>query len=61
MRILDFFTEWTNDAATAVNAVTNLFPCFVELKSVEMNWTEVTIKARQEDMSKIEILLAGIV
>lgn len=61
MRILDFFTEWTSDAAAAVDAVTDTFPCFVELKSVEMDYMEIIIKARQEDMARIEILLAGIV
>ena len=61
MRTLDFFTEWTYDAAAAVDAVTDTYPCFVELKSIEMNWMEVIIQARQEDMAGIEILLAGIV
>ena len=61
MKTLNFFAEWTWDLAVALDAVRDSVPCFIKTTPVEMNWQEVEIKARQEDMAKIEILLAGIV
>ena len=61
MKTLDFFCEWTKEAATAVHAVEMAFPCFTMKTPVECGWMEVEILARQEDMPRIEILLAGIV
>lgn len=61
MRTLDFFTEWTYTAAAILDAISNLFPCFVNLTDVEMNWKEISIQARQEDMPTIEKMVAEIV
>lgn len=61
MRTLDFFVEWTYNTAAVIDAVTDRFPCFVELKSVEMNWMEVIIEARQEDIASIERMIAEII
>ena len=59
MKTLDFFAEWTRDLATALETITKSFPCFIKITPVEMGWQEIEIQARQEDMPKIEILLAG--
>ena len=34
------------------------FPCFVKVENIELNWIEVTVKARVEDMGAIETRLA---
>ena len=61
MKILDFFAQWTWDLAVALDAIRDSIPCFIKVTPVEMDWQEVEIKARQEDMAKVEILLAGLV
>lgn len=61
MRTLDFFCEWNEESAKAISNVEFTFPCFTMKKPVECGWMEVEIVAREEDMSRIEILLAGIV
>lgn len=61
MKTLDFFAEWTWELATALDAIADSCPCFIKTTPVEMNWQEIEIKARQEDMPKIETLLAEFV
>lgn len=61
MRTLDFFCEWNKESAKAVSNVEFAFPCFTKKTPVECGWMEVEIIARQEDIPRIEILLAGIV
>lgn len=61
MKTLDFFAEWTWELSIALVAVANSCPCFIKTTPVEMNWQEIEIKARQEDMPKIETLLAEFV
>jgi len=58
MRTIDFFVEWTERFYNTLEKIANLFPCFVSTECVEMNWREVQISARQEDMARIENLLA---
>jgi hypothetical protein len=61
MRTLDFFAEYTTDTFNAIDEVTNNFPCFVNWESVEMNFIEIAIIARQEDIVSIEKIFSKIV
>lgn len=61
MKTLDIFVEWTNEADNAIDKIITLFPCFVNTTILEMNWREVTITARIEDIADIEKILAKIV
>ena len=61
MKTLDIFVEWTNEAINTIDKIITLFPCFVKTTLVEMNWREVEIIARIEDIVEIEEILAKIV
>lgn len=38
--------------------IANDFPCFVNIEYLELNWVEITVKARAEDIAPIERRLA---
>lgn len=40
------------------NKIANDFPCFVNIEYLELNWVEITVKARVEDIAPIERRLA---
>lgn len=40
------------------NKIANDFPCFVNIEYLELNWVEITVKARAEDIAPIERRLA---
>lgn len=61
MKTLDIFVEWTNEADNAIDKIIDMFPCFVKTTILEMNWREVIITARIEDIASIEKILAKIV
>lgn len=61
MKTLDIFVEWTNEADNTIDKIIDMFPCFVKTTILEMNWREVTITARIEDIASIEKILAKIV
>lgn len=48
----------TNELMDTIEEIKETFPCFIHTETVEMNWIEVTIKARKEDMEAIEKKLA---
>ena len=60
MTTLSFFAEYTATALNLINKVINDFPCFVKWESIEMNWMEITVKARVEDMASIEKIFSEI-
>ena len=41
--------------------VENAIPCFIEMVDVEMNFVEVTIKCREEDVTFVETSFAPFV
>lgn len=61
MKTLDFFAEWTTKTAEILDKVAERFPLFMDIESVEMNYVEVTIQAREEDIASIERMIAEIV
>lgn len=60
MTTLSFFAEYTETTLNLIDKVINDFPCFVKWESIEMNWMEITVKARAEDMASIEKIFSEI-
>lgn len=48
----------TNELMETIEKIKADFPCFVKTEIVEMNWIELTIDAREEDIDAIERRLA---
>lgn len=61
MKTISFFTENTQTAFDVLNTVIDMFPCFVNWKSVEMNYLEISIMGRLEDIASIEKIFSEIV
>lgn len=56
-----YYIENTNALEDALENITNNFPCFVNREFIEMNYSEIEIKARKEDVVSIERILAPLV
>lgn len=41
-----------------IEEIKTKFPCFVKVDTLELNWIEVSVTARVEDMGAIENMLA---
>ena len=55
-----YWIENTNELETALDKL-DCIPCFVDREFVEMNYSKVTINARQEDLKTVEKIFAEIV
>ena len=56
-----YWIENTNALEDALEKITNTFPCFIDRELVEMNFSEIGIFARVEDIIGIENILAPLV
>ena len=56
-----YYLENTNKANKRINKIIDNFMCFVETKMIEMNYIEVEIKCRVEDIKTIEELISDLV
>lgn len=61
MRTKTLYAENTNALDEALENITNDFPCFVNRELIEMNYSEIEITAREEDVASIERILASLV
>ena len=61
MRTKTLYAENTNALDEALENITNNFPCFINRKVIEMNYSEIEITAREEDVANIERILASLV
>ena len=61
MRTKTLYAENTNALEEALKNITNNFPCFINRELIEMNYSEIEIKAREEDVANIERILASLV
>lgn len=61
MMTICFYVESTDKAYDTLDYVIDRFPCFVRWESVEMNYIEVSITARVEDIPSVEKIFAEIV
>lgn len=53
--------ENSKEAFEAYEKIENTFPCWIDAIPIEMNYSEVIIRARAEDMASIEKILAPFV
>ena len=56
-----YYIENTPELDDALTIIAQSVPCFFSLEPVEMNFYEVEIEARNEDISTIERILAPLV
>lgn len=56
-----YYIENTTELNNALELIENTFPCFVERKYIEMDYSQIDIKAREEDIASIERVLAPLV
>lgn len=61
MRTKTLYAENTDALDEALENITNNFPCFINRELIEMNYSEIEIKAREEDVANIERILASLV
>ena len=56
-----YYIENTIELDNTLELIENTFPCFVEREYIEMDYSQIDIKAREEDIASIERMLAPIV
>ena len=56
-----YFVENTNALDEALEKIVDTFPCFIDRETIEMNYSEIGIFARAEDICGIERILAPLV
>ena len=56
-----YYIENTTELDEVLEQIEEDFPCFVARELIEMNYSEVSINARDEDISAIEKRLAPLV
>lgn len=55
-----YWIENTNELEITLDKL-DCIPCFVDREFIEMNYSKITIKARQEDLKTIEKIFSKIV
>ena len=58
MLIKSYYIECSARLKEVLRTIENLFPCWIHEEPVEMNYLEVSINARIEDLPSIEKYLA---
>lgn len=61
METKTYYIQNTNELDEAIETIENNFPCFVNREFIEMDYSEVEIKTRLEDIANIEKILAPLV
>ncbi len=56
-----YYIENSIELEEALEQIEQNFPCFVDRELIEMNYSRVTINAREEDIASIERILAPLV
>ena len=56
-----YYIENTTELDNALKLIEDTFPCFIEREYIEMNYSQIDIKAREEDIVSIERVLAPLV
>jgi hypothetical protein len=56
-----YYIENCTELEEALEQIEQNFPCFVDRELIEMNYSRVTINAREEDIASIERMLAPLV
>lgn len=53
-----YYIENSTELTDTLEQIEETFPCFVDRDFIEMDYSEVAINAREEDISSIERILA---
>jgi len=61
METKTYYIQNTNELDEAIETIENNFPCFINREFIEMDYSEVEIKTRLEDIANIEKILAPLV
>lgn len=61
MKTICFYAEHTDKTLDLLNYVLDSFPCFARCETIEMNYLEISIMARFEDLAPIEKIFSEIV
>ncbi len=61
MKTLCYYIENNQTAINTINELIEAVPCFVRWDKIEMNYLEITIQAREEDIKAIEKIFSEIV
>lgn len=56
-----YYIENSADLEEVLEQIEQVFPCFVDRELIEMDYSRVTINAREEDIASIERMLAPLV
>jgi hypothetical protein len=56
-----YYIENSTELEEALEQIEQNFPCFVDRELIEMDYSKVTINAREEDIASIERMLAPLV
>ena len=56
-----YYIENTTELDNALKLIEDTFPCFIKREYIEMNYSQIDIKAREEDIVSIERVLAPLV
>ena len=54
MEMAVWYFDNIDEVMGTVDKVRDNFPCFISVTTLELNWAEVTVQARVEDMASIE-------
>ena len=61
MRTKTYYIQNTNELDEALETIRDNFPCFINRELIEMNYSQIEINARNEDVANIEKILAPLV
>lgn len=56
-----YYIENTTELDNALELIEDTFPCFVKREYIEMDYSQIDINAREEDIVSIERVLAPLV
>ena len=56
-----FFDNRTENIDERLEELAIAIPCFIDREFIEMDWSKVTIQAREEDLATVERFLADLI
>lgn len=56
-----FFDNRTENLDERLEELAAVIPCFIDREFIEMDWSKVTIQAREEDLATVERFLADLI
>lgn len=61
MRTKTYYIQNTNELDKALETIRDNFPCYVNREFIEMNYSQIEIQSRNEDVVNIEKILAPLI